>query len=64
VLFLRLYRDLELSGHWFGRAFIRFYYAVGPWLASAIRPFPWARRVVRIRLAGLVMQMRQRRAKS
>lgn len=62
VLFLRLYRDMELSGHRGGRAFITFYYAVGPWLAAAIRPFPGGRRLVRAALGQLVLRMRMHRA--
>jgi len=60
VLFLRVYRDLELSGHRGGRAFIAVYYTVGPWLAAAIRPFPGVRRLVRAALGQLVMRMRMR----
>lgn len=61
VIFLRLYRDLELSGHAPGRAFISAYYRLGPWLAAAIAPFPWLRRLARGALAALVRAMRSRR---
>lgn len=61
VLFLRLYRNLELSQSFGGRVFIKVYYAIGPFLADAIRPFPTVRRIVRGWLARLVSHMRRRR---
>ncbi|WP_093114681.1 calcium-binding protein [Salinihabitans flavidus] len=62
VAFLRLYRDLELTTHPAGRAFIRVYYAIGPWLADAIRPVPPLRRLARAVLARKVARMQRRRA--
>jgi hypothetical protein len=61
VAFLRLYRDLELATHPAGRAFIRAYYTVGPWLAVAIRPFPSLRHLIRAILARIVARMQRRR---
>jgi len=61
VLFLRLYRDLELSQHRGGRLFIRVYYAVGPWLADMIRPYPRLRKIARAALGRQVIAMQLRR---
>ena len=61
VVFLRRYRDLELSRHAAGRAFIRAYDAVGPWIAAAIGPFPALRALARRGLMRLVRGMRRRR---
>ncbi len=61
VAFLRLYRDLELATHPAGRAFIRAYYTVGPWIAAAIHPFPPLRQVIRAILARIVARMQRRR---
>lgn len=58
VLFLRMYRDLELASHPAGRSFIRLYYRYGPGLARLIEPFPRARHVVRRALGILVRRMR------
>lgn len=61
VVFLRLYRDLELAANRPGRAFIRVYYIVGPWLAAAITPFPLLRAWTRRALARCVASMQRRR---
>lgn len=63
VMFLRLYRDLELSRHAAGRLFIRFYYALGPYLADMIRPYPPLRAAARWILGRMVRQMQGRRAR-
>lgn len=59
VLFLRVYRDIELAAHPAGRAFIKLYYRYGPYLARLIAPYPGARRFARRALAMLVSRMRR-----
>ena len=61
VMFLRLYRDLELSSHATGRLFIWIYYALGPSLANMIRPYPRLRHHVRMALGRLVRSMHGQR---
>lgn len=62
VMFLRLYRDLELAEHEAGRRFIRFYYRFGPWLAAAIEPFPPLKAGIRALPSRLVRRMHANRA--
>lgn len=40
VVALRRYRDNVLADHVAGRAFIRIYYHVGPWLAKVVHAYP------------------------
>ncbi len=47
VIYLRAFRDHVLLRHAAGRAFVRFYYAVSPPIADALRPRPLARALVR-----------------
>ncbi|MCC5986491.1 MAG: hypothetical protein JJT95_02340 [Pararhodobacter sp.] len=58
VLFLRVYRDVELSAHPAGRIFIRLYYRYGPYLARLIAPYPHARSFARLALGVMVKRMR------
>lgn len=59
VLFLRVYRDIELAAHPAGRVFIRLYYRYGPYLARLIAPYPRIRQITRIGLGLLVRRMRR-----
>lgn len=47
VVYLRAFRDHVLLRHATGHAFVRFYYAVSPPIADALRPRPLARALVR-----------------
>lgn len=47
VVYLRAFRDHVLLCYAAGRAFVRFYYAISPPIADALRPRPLARAVVR-----------------
>jgi serine/threonine protein kinase len=47
VLQLRQFRDLELSRTVFGRALVRTYNVVGPWLARFVEVAPWSRPALR-----------------
>jgi hypothetical protein len=60
VEFLRWYRDNILANLIVGRAFIRFYWIVGPHLARAISPHEKVRSVVRELLTRLVRSLRNR----
>lgn len=51
---LRAWRDRHLANHTLGRAFIDFYYKVGPSLAEPVREHPWLARAVRAVLTPLV----------
>jgi hypothetical protein len=51
---LRALRDRHLANHALGRAFIDFYYAVGPRLAEPVRQHPWLASAVRAVLAPVV----------
>ncbi|HEX6240923.1 MAG TPA: CFI-box-CTERM domain-containing protein, partial [Polyangiales bacterium] len=51
---LRALRDRHLANHALGRAFIDFYYAVGPTLAEPVREHPWLAGAVRAVLSPLV----------
>lgn len=59
VAFLRWYRDNRIAASGSGRAFIRAYWVVGPYLAKAIRPLPGVRAVVQLLLARLVLVLRR-----
>jgi hypothetical protein len=60
VEFLRWYRDNFLANFIAGRAFIRFYWVVGPYLARAIAPHEKVRSAVRELLTRLVRSLRNR----
>ena len=51
---LRALRDRHLANHALGRAFIDFYYAVGPALAEPVREHPWLASMVRAVLTPVV----------
>ena len=57
VRVLRRYRDERLSRHVPGRAFIRVYYTVGPWLVSCLGSRPGARRVWKAALDRMVASL-------
>jgi len=47
VIIFRRFRDQKLATHPLGRLFIRSYYSVGPYMATAIKPFPSVKSAVR-----------------
>jgi hypothetical protein len=57
VVYLRRVRDQVLVRSPAGRAFIRFYWRVGPVLARIVRPFPVARWMSRTLLSALVHKL-------
>lgn len=58
VVRLRSYRDEHLERHFWGRAFIRTYYWIGPILAAGVYLFPILRPMLRSTLDKLVLQIR------
>ena len=60
VEFLRAFRDGVLREHGAGRAFIDFYYRIGPALAAGVERFPRLRPLCRWALDGLVRTLRRR----
>jgi len=56
---LRSYRDTTLRANLPGRVFIRVYYAIGPLLAAAIRPFPSVKRHFRRWLSAFAYNLRR-----
>ncbi len=54
VVYLRLFRDLELARYGFGRRFIAFYYAKGPILARRLAPHPRAKAMIRALLGSFI----------
>jgi hypothetical protein len=60
VMYLRLFRDLVLADYAPGRRFIRFYYRVGPSIATALAPYPRLKGWVRAGLSHAVRGMQVR----
>lgn len=60
VEFLRWYRDNVLVSFSFGRAFIRAYWVLGPYLAKCVSPYPKARAMARSLLSHFVRLLRRR----
>ncbi|WCR02235.1 calcium-binding protein [Paracoccus saliphilus] len=60
VVALRAFRDLHLSRYRLGRAFIRFYWRVGPKLASMTKPPSIHGRVCRYIINGIVVMLQKR----
>lgn len=58
VRVLRCYRDQRLATSWFGRAFIRLYYAVSPWLVEHFGAFEPIKAVWKAFLDPLVRKLR------
>ena len=55
---LRRYRDNTLAATWYGRAFIRVYYAVSPKLVKIFGNTSWFRRICKGKLDHLVHRLR------
>ena len=55
---LRRYRDDILARHWYGRAFIRAYYAASPTIVKWFGDTDWFKRLWRGRLDGMVDSLR------
>lgn len=51
---LRRFRDFSLAKKWYGRAFIKFYYAVSPTLVKYFGNMPWFKNYFRKKLDKLV----------
>lgn len=60
VEFLRWYRDNVLAESKMGRAFTRFYWRVGPYLAKLVKPSPLLRQTARAGLSKLVVYLKSR----
>lgn len=60
VVSMRAFRDIHLRRHRAGRAFIRFYWCVGPVLASITTPGSLHGRVARTMISWLVRRLRAR----
>ncbi|MBR2784229.1 MAG: TFIIB-type zinc finger domain-containing protein [Firmicutes bacterium] len=54
---LRRYRDYTLAGTWYGRAFIRTYYAVSPTLVKRFGNKDWFRRLWQPKLDRMVKRL-------
>lgn len=57
---LRRYRDFCLANHWYGRAFIRLYYAVSPGLVKCFGSVPLVRGIWRCWLDFLVSRLQSK----
>lgn len=57
---LRRYRDNNLAKHWFGRAFVRVYYAVSPTLVKWLGDTKWFKAVWRSRLDKMVKSLQEK----
>jgi hypothetical protein len=57
VMILRRYRDNVLSTHFFGRAFIRAYYFVSPWLVAHFADKKWFNSFFRKRLDKMILNL-------
>ena len=56
---LRRFRDDTLAGTWYGRAFIRFYYAVSPTVVSLFGRQQWFTNRVRPHLDKMVQKLNE-----
>ena len=56
---LRRYRDGELASTWFGRAFIRTYYAISPTLVKWFGESAWFKKFWRGKLDAMVMRLQR-----
>ena len=56
---LRRFRDNTLAATWYGRAFIRIYYAISPKLVTLFGNTSWFKRLWRGRLDNLVVHLRK-----
>lgn len=54
---LRRFRDFSLAKKWYGRAFIKFYYAVSPTMVKYFGNMPWFKNYFRKRLDKLVAEL-------
>jgi hypothetical protein len=59
VVFLRAFRDQWLVHRPWGRAFIAFYWRVGPWMAGPVRRRAWLARGFRVLISGIVRSLRR-----
>lgn len=58
VIILRRYRDNVLSTHFFGRAFIRIYYFISPWLVANFADKKWFNSFFRKRLDQMIIDLK------
>ena len=58
VWVLRRYRDTTLASTWYGRAFIRVYYAVSPTIVKLFGNAKWFKKLWRNRLDKMVSELR------
>ena len=58
---LRAFRDAVLRRTWYGRAFVRAYYAVSPTLVKRFGSAPWFRRLCKAPLDRLVARLSRQR---
>lgn len=56
---LRRYRDYHLAEHWYGRAFIRFYYAVSPAIVKCFGGTNWFNSIWRKKLDAMVNELQK-----
>ena len=54
---LRRYRDYKLAETWYGRAFVRLYYAVSPTLVRKFGKTEWFKKMWRGRLDKMVKKL-------
>lgn len=59
VWVLRRYRDTKLASSWYGRTFIRLYYAVSPSLVKVFGRFKWFHKLIKPKLDKLVSDLRE-----
>ena len=57
---LRRFRDRELAEHWYGRAFIRIYYAISPTIVKLFGSSRWFNRIWRKRLDLMVRKLNEK----
>jgi hypothetical protein len=54
---LRRYRDYALAESWYGRVFIRIYYAISPTLVKRFGHTNWFKKLCKDRLDGMVSKL-------
>lgn len=59
VVFLRAFRDEWLVHRAWGRAFVAFYWRVGPWMAGPVRRRAWLARGFRVLISWIVRSLRR-----
>lgn len=57
---LRRFRDYKLARVWYGRLFIKFYYAVSPKIVTILGKKIWFRKLIKPELDSLVLNLKER----